>query len=369
MEKAVKDKLSALAAKFDRLTEEMATNEVAANPERYGKLAREQAAMAEVVRAFREYLVLEKQLDDAVEMINTESDAGMRELALAEKADAEERMPAIEQELKILLLPKDPNDEKNTIFEIRAGTGGDEAALFAADLYRMYTRFAERKGWKVEVMNSNATGIGGYKEITFKLSGDMVYSQLKFEGGTHRVQRVPDTETQGRVHTSAVTVAVLPEAEEVDIQIHESDLQIDVFRSSGPGGQSVNTTDSAVRVTHKPTGLVVSCQDEKSQLKNKVKAIQVLRSRLLAAKQEEENSVRSAERKLQVGTGDRSGKIRTYNYPQDRISDHRIGRTEHNLALFMDGQIQGMIDALTSADRAERMAAEGEESAGARAGQ
>ena len=276
-------------------------------------------------------------------------------MAEEEKRELADVLQKREQELKFLLIPGDPNDEKNTIMEIRAGTGGEEAALFAADLFRMYTRYAEIKGWKTEILNSHATGMGGFKEISFKISGESVYSQLKFEGGVHRVQRVPETEAQGRVHTSAVTVAVLPEAQAVDIAIDENDLQIDVYRSSGPGGQSVNTTDSAVRVTYKPTGLVVTCQDEKSQHKNKAKALMVLRSRLLAQKEEEEAAERSANRKSQVGSGDRSERIRTYNFPQNRLTDHRIKLTLHRLETIMEGDLQGIIDALIAADRAARI--------------
>ena len=254
------------------------------------------------------------------------------------------------------MLPKDPNDDKNTIIEIRAGTGGEEAALFVANLFRMYSRFAETKSWKLTVMNSNPTELGGYKEISFQVSGDQVYSQMKWEGGVHRVQRVPETEAQGRVHTSAVTVAVLPEAEEVDIDIDANDLQIDVYRSSGPGGQSVNTTDSAVRITHKPTGMVVTCQDEKSQHKNKAQALRVLRARLLDQKQQEEASARSADRRNQVGSGDRSERIRTYNFPQNRLTDHRINLTLYSLDRIIEGDFQQVIDALAAADRAARMA-------------
>lgn len=358
MEPAVRQKLDALAAKYDRLNEQMAQPEVATDHEQFQKIAKEQAALTEVTRAYRSFLHEEKRRAESVAMLADEHDEEMRELAEIEKAEATEAIAQLEADLKILLLPKDPNDEKNTIVEIRAGAGGDEAGLFVADLFRMYSRYAERNGWKIDVMNSNETGIGGFKEISFKLIGDHVFSQLKFEGGVHRVQRVPQTETQGRVHTSACSVAVLPEAEEIDFQLNESDLQFDVYRSSGPGGQSVNTTDSAVRITHKPTGMIVTCQDEKSQHKNKAKALSVMRARLYAIQQAEEQALRSADRKLQVGSGDRSEKIRTYNYPQDRITDHRIGRTQHSLNIFMDGDIQDMVDALTAADRAERMAEE-----------
>jgi peptide chain release factor 1 len=355
MEKSVHDKLVTITEKYDRLTGEMATQEVASDPKRYAKVAKEQAGLTDVVRAFRRYVECETTMNEADEILQDEEDAEMRELAAEEKAGAEAELEPLEQQIKLLLVPKDPNDEKNTIVEIRAGTGGDEAALFAADLYRMYIRYAERKGWKVETMSANETGIGGIKEMSFKVVGDSVYSQLKFEGGVHRVQRVPATESQGRVHTSACSIAILPEAEEVELKIPESDLQFDVYRSSGPGGQSVNTTDSAVRVTHKPTGIIVTCQDEKSQHKNKAKALSVMRARLFAKKEAEENEVRAANRRLQVGTGDRSDKVRTYNFPQDRITDHRISRTQHGLTAYMDGDIQDMLDALGAADRADRM--------------
>ena len=294
-------------------------------------------------------------LEQAEAILYEESDPELRQMAEEEKHQLTDTLEARELELKLLLIPGDPNDEKNTIMEIRAGTGGEEAALFAADLFRMYSRYAEIKAWKVEILNSHTTGMGGFKEISFKVAGDSVYSQLKFEGGVHRVQRVPETEAQGRVHTSAVTVAVLPEAEAVDIDIDENDLQIDVYRSSGPGGQSVNTTDSAVRVTYKPTGLVVTCQDEKSQHKNKAKALMVLRARLLAQRQEEEAAERSANRKSQVGSGDRSERIRTYNFPQNRLTDHRIKLTVHRLETIMEGDLQEVIDALIAADRAARI--------------
>ncbi|GMW02865.1 MAG: peptide chain release factor 1 [Candidatus Hydrogenedentota bacterium] len=357
MERVVYDKLLAVEREYERIAAEMATQEVASNPERYRTLAKSQHELAGAVECFRRYRRVEEQLKGAEEILRDESDAELRAMAEVEKHESRETMEALEQEVKILLLPKDPNDAKNTIMEIRAGTGGEEAALFVSDLFRMYSRFAETKGWKVEILTSSPTGIGGYKEVSFKIAGDNVYSQLKFEGGVHRVQRVPATEAQGRIHTSAVTVAVLPEAEQVELDIDPNELQIDVYRSSGPGGQSVNTTDSAVRVTHKPTGLVVTCQDEKSQHKNKAKALVVLRARLLAAKQAEDDAERSADRKSQVGSGDRSERIRTYNFPQNRVTDHRINLTIHQLELVLEGDLQEIIDALVSADRAERMAA------------
>ena len=350
------DKLLAVAGEFDRLSREMGSQEVASNPEAFRKVAKAQSEIQELVACFREFDTLTQRLKDAEEILRDESDPDLREMADEEKQDLTPRLEDLEVRLKILLLPKDPNDSKNTIIEIRAGTGGEEAGLFVGDLFRMYSRYAELKGWKVETLGSNPTDLGGFREIIFKVTGENVYSQMKFEAGVHRVQRVPATEAQGRIHTSAVTVAILPEAEEVDIQIDTNDLQIDVYRSSGPGGQSVNTTDSAVRVTHKPTGLVVTCQDEKSQHKNKAKAISILRARLLALKVDQENAQRSAERKSQVGSGDRSERIRTYNFPQNRLSDHRINLTLYNLDGVMEGKFQDVVDALVAADRARALA-------------
>jgi peptide chain release factor 1 len=356
MEKVMYQKLLDVVEEYDRLSQQMSTQEIASDPKKFSELARTQRQLTDVVSCFRQYQEDEKHLEEAESILREESDVELRELAEQDKRELSHALEEREQELKVLLLPKDPNDEKNTIVEIRAGTGGDEAALFVADLYRMYTRFSELKAWRTEVMNSNPTGLGGFKEIIFRVSGESVYSQFKFEGGTHRVQRVPVTESQGRIHTSAVTVAVLPEADEVEIDIDPGELEIDVYRSSGPGGQSVNTTDSAVRVTHKPTGLVVTCQDEKSQHKNKAKALSVLRARLLAMKQEEEAAARSADRRSQVGTGDRSGRIRTYNFPENRVTDHRIKLTLHRLSNVMMGELQDIVDALVAADRAARMA-------------
>ena len=355
MEKVMREKLRDVLAEYDRLSREMASQEVASDHDRYMKCAKAQKRIQPLVDCFRKYETEENRLEQAEAILFEESDPELRQMAEEEKHQLTDTLEARELELKLLLIPGDPNDEKNTIMEIRAGTGGEEAALFAADLFRMYSRYAEIKAWKVEILNSHTTGMGGFKEISFKVAGDSVYSQLKFEGGVHRVQRVPETEAQGRVHTSAVTVAVLPEAEAVDIDIDENDLQIDVYRSSGPGGQSVNTTDSAVRVTYKPTGLVVTCQDEKSQHKNKAKALMVLRARLLAQRQEEEAAERSANRKSQVGSGDRSERIRTYNFPQNRLTDHRIKLTVHRLETIMEGDLQEVIDALIAADRAARI--------------
>lgn len=352
----MRQRLLAVCEEYNTLTAEMSTQEVATDPERYRRLAKQQRTIEDAVNTFREYERYEKRLEDSEQMLRDETDPELRDMAEGEKAEVLEVLERLEEELRFLLIPKDPNDAKNTIMEIRAGTGGEEAALFAADLFRMYSRLAELKGWKVEVLSSNPTGVGGYKEISFQVSGDNVYSQLKFEGGGHRVQRVPATEAQGRIHTSAATVAVLPEAEEVDIHIDPSELHIDVYRSSGAGGQHVNTTDSAVRITHIPTGVVVACQDERSQHKNKAKAMAVLRARLLAHKEEEEAAKRSADRKSQVGSGDRSERIRTYNFPQNRLTDHRIGLTIHQLEAVMEGELQPVIDALIDADRAAKMA-------------
>ena len=356
MNRAMRQRLLALREEYNHLTAEMSTQEVASDPERYRHIAKHQRSIEGPINTFREYERYETRLEGAEHILRDESDLELREMAEGEKQETLDVLEQLEQELRIQLLPQDPNDAKNTIMEIRAGTGGDEAALFVADLFRMYSRLAELKDWKVEILGSNPTGIGGYKEISFQISGDSVYSQLKFEGGVHRVQRVPATEAQGRIHTSAVTVAVLPEAEDVDIHIDPTELHIDVYRASGAGGQHVNTTDSAVRITHVPTGVVVSCQDERSQHKNKAKAMAVLRARILAHKVEEEDSKRSAERKNQVGSGDRSERIRTYNFPQNRLTDHRIGLTLHQLEGVMEGELQPVIDALVDADRAAKMA-------------
>ncbi len=358
MEQVMRDRLFALVEEYERLNGLMASSEVASDPQAYRKCAQARAELDDIVACFRRFEESRRRYRDAEEMLRDESDAELRELAEQEKRLHADAMPGLEEELRLLLLPKDPNDAKNTIVEIRAGTGGEEAALFAADLFRMYSRYTELKGWRIEVLSSNPTGLGGFKELIFKVTGENVYSQLKFEAGVHRVQRVPETEAQGRVHTSAVTVAVLPEAEEVEIDIDPTELQVDVYRSSGPGGQSVNTTDSAVRVTHKPSGLVVTCQDEKSQHKNKAKAISILRARLLQRKIQEEASSRSAERRSQVGSGDRSERIRTYNFPQNRLTDHRVNLTVHSLDHAMEGEIQDVINALVAADRAAKLAAQ-----------
>lgn len=352
----MRDRLHAVVEESDRLAHEMATPEVALDPQKYMKLARRHSEMSELVASLRQYERTEMALAEAEAILEHEDDADMIAMATEERDRARKFLGDMEAELRLLLVPKDPLDEKNTILEIRAGTGGEEAGLFVADLFRMYSRFAELKRWKVEVLNSNATELGGYKEICFEINGTSVYSNLKWEGGVHRVQRVPNTETQGRIHTSAVTVAVLPEAEEVEIQIDQNDLQFDVYRSSGPGGQSVNTTDSAVRVTHKPTGIVVTCQDEKSQHKNKAQALRVLRARLLDIKIQAEEDARSATRRNQVRSGDRSEKIRTYNFPENRVTDHRIHLSLYKLKQILEGDLQDFVDALNAADRAARLA-------------
>lgn len=318
------------------------------------KLARERAGISKLVETYRAYKKVEEEIKESHNLL-TESDEEMRELAKAELHSLKERQAALEEEIKTLLLPQDPRDDKNIFLEIRAGTGGEEAALFAADLFRMYAKFAEMNRWRVEVMSQNPTGLGGFKEIIALIEGKKVYSRLKYESGVHRVQRVPVTESSGRIHTSAVTVAVLPEADEVEVEINPNDLRIDVYRSSGPGGQSVNTTDSAVRVTHIPTGLVVTCQDEKSQHKNKAKALKVLRARLLDQLMEEQHNEISEDRKSQVGSGDRSERVRTYNFPQNRVTDHRLGLTLHRLDSVLEGDLAEVVDVLNAHFQAEAL--------------
>lgn len=348
------EKLETLAGKFRELERELSTPEIFQDQERYKKVAKQHAELGELVKEFARYKQMQQDLRDNQELA-ADPDPEICDMALLEIADLKSKLSDQESLLKELLTPKDPLDEKNIILEIRAGTGGDEAALFVADIFRMYSRYAELCGWRVEIMNANETGTGGFKELVATVSGASVYSKLKFESGAHRVQRVPATESQGRIHTSAVTVAILPEAEEVDVNIDPTEIRVDVFRSSGPGGQSVNTTDSAIRITHLPTGLVVTCQDEKSQHKNKAKALKVLRSRLLQAAQEVTKRAYDDNRKAQVGTGDRSERIRTYNYPQGRITDHRINLTLYNLEQAMDGHIGDIIDGLVQHYRAEAM--------------
>ncbi|HVJ08859.1 MAG TPA: peptide chain release factor 1 [Acidisarcina sp.] len=351
------DRLEQMEARYEELGAQLGDPEIVSDQQKYQKIAKQHRDLQDTVEKFREYTRLKNGADDARSMLN-ESDPEIRAMAADELAQLEARMPAIEEELKVMLLPKDPNDEKNVIIELRAGTGGDEASLFVAEVFRMYTRFAEQHHWKVEVLSSSESGVGGLKEVIAIIEGDRVFSQMKYESGVHRVQRVPATETQGRVHTSAITVAVLPEAEEVDVKIEAKDLRIDTFCSSGPGGQSVNTTYSAVRITHLPTGTVVSCQDEKSQIKNREKGMRVLRARLYEQEMEKQHAELAKERKQQVGTGDRSEKIRTYNFPQNRLTDHRIGLTNHQLAEVMEGKLQPTIDALISHYQAERLKAE-----------
>ena len=353
------DRLEQMDQRYDELQSQFALPEVLNDHEKYQKIGKALREIEEPVEKYRELKQVTKGLTDARAML-AETDPDLRAMAEEEIAALEPRQSAIEEELKVLLLPKDPNDEKNVILEIRAGTGGDEASLFAAEIFRMYTRFAEQHRWKVEVMSLSESGVGGYKEVIAIIEGHRVYSQLKWESGVHRVQRVPETETQGRVHTSAITVAVLPEAEEVDIKIEAKDIRIDTFCSSGPGGQSVNTTYSAVRITHLPTNTVVSCQDEKSQIKNREKAMRVLRSRLYEVEMEKQNAELAAARKSQVGSGDRSEKIRTYNFPQNRLTDHRIGLTLHQLDLIMEGRLQPIVDALIAHYQAEQLKADSE---------
>ncbi len=349
------EKLAQIERSYEELTAQISSPEFMSDMSAYAKLMKQHRSLGEIVEKYREVKKLREDLAGAKELSLAAGDDGMREMAKAEIDEIEEKLPAAEEALKFLLLPKDPNDEKNVILEIRAGTGGDEATLFAAEILRMYARYAENQGWKMDVMEAADTGVGGIKEAIALIEGDNVYSKMRYESGVHRVQRVPQTETSGRIHTSAITVAILPEAEEVDVEVNQNDLRVDTFCSSGPGGQSVNTTYSAVRITHLPTGVVVSMQDEKSQIKNREKAMRVLRARLQEIEEQKQHDILSAERKSMVGSGDRSEKIRTYNFKENRVTDHRIGMTVHQLDLVMEGQLNDFIEALRTHYQTEKL--------------
>ena len=349
------DKIEIFDKRYSELSQRLYEPSVAANPDEFQKVMKELKSIEEIVLTYRDYKSAVESEKESLEILGETSDAELKELAQAELDEAKSSIETLSEKLKILLLPKDPNDERNVIVEIRGGAGGEESALFSAVLFRMYSMYAERHGYRVEVINANETELGGYKEISFMIEGDGAYSRFKYESGVHRVQRVPETESQGRVHTSTTTVAVLPEAEDVELEIDPSDLKIDTFRSSGAGGQHINKTSSAIRITHIPTGTVVECQDERSQYKNKDKALKVLKSRLLKEKQEKQASEIAADRKSQVGTGDRSERIRTYNYPQGRLTDHRIGLTLYKLEDILNGNLDEVIDALIAADRAQKL--------------
>ncbi|GHV28085.1 peptide chain release factor 1 [Synergistales bacterium] len=349
------DKLGEVESTYRDVQARMADPNVASNLSELHALGKKHSELEPLILAYEEYKRVKKEIDESREILDHETDEEMRAMARDELSALEARLPDIERGIKVMMLPKDRNDDKNVVIEVRGGTGGEEAALFAADIFRMYTRFAERESWRVEILDANETGIGGYKEIVFRIEAAGAYSKLKFESGVHRVQRVPATEASGRVHTSAATVAVLPEAEDVDVEVRAEDLKIDTYRSGGAGGQHVNMTDSAVRITHLPTGVVVTCQDERSQIKNRAKAMQFLRTKLYDLELRKQHDMMAAERKGQVGSGDRSERIRTYNFPQNRLTDHRIGLTLHKLDQIMDGDLREMIEALTLADQAEKM--------------
>ena len=355
------DKLEDLLVRLEEILSELNEPGVANDPARFQKLMKEQSELQPIVDAYKEYKACQQTVEESLMMLDEESDEEMREMLKEELADAKSRIEELETELKILLLPKDPNDSKNVIVEIRAGAGGEEAALFAAEIYRMYVKYAESRRWKTELMSLNENGIGGFKEVTFMINGAGAYSRLKYESGVHRVQRVPETESGGRIHTSTITVAIMPEAEEIDFQLDLNDCKFDVFRASGNGGQCVNTTDSAVRLTHIPTGIVISCQDEKSQLKNKDKALKVLRSRLYEMELAKQHDAEAEARRSQIGTGDRSEKIRTYNFPQGRVTDHRIKLTLHRLDSILGGDLDEIIDSLIAADQAAKLSKMSEE--------
>lgn len=357
------DKLEDILVRLEEILNELNEPTVANDTARFQKLMKEQSELQPIADSYTEYKNCKETVEDSLMLLDEESDEEMREMLKEELSDAKKRIEELEQELKILLLPKDPNDDKNVIVEIRGGAGGDEAALFANSLFRMYSMYAEAQGWKIEVLNANPTELGGYKEISFSINGDGAYSKFKFESGVHRVQRVPETETQGRIHTSTVTVAVLPEVDDVEVEINPKDLQIDTYRSGGAGGQHVNKTESAIRITHLPTGTVVECQDERSQYKNKDKAMKILRSRIYEKMQREQEEKIASERKLQVGAGDRAERIRTYNYPQGRVTDHRIGLTLYKLEQMLNGDLTELFDALNTFDQAEKLKA-GSEAAG-----
>lgn len=349
------DKIEIFSKRYDELNNRLYDPSVAGDATKFNETMKEIKSIEPIVLKYREYKQAQQTVEDSLEILKSENDEELRELAQMEMDEAKETLPGLEEELKILLLPKDPNDDRNVIVEIRGGTGGEESSLFAGDLFRMYSMYADKKGFKTEILSANETGLGGYKEISFMVNGDGAYSKLKYESGTHRVQRVPETESSGRVHTSAVTVAVLPEADDVEVDINPNDLKIDTFRSSGAGGQHINKTSSAIRITHLPTGMVVECQDERSQYKNKDKAMKVLKSRLLQIEQDRQNEEISENRKSQVGSGDRSEKIRTYNFPQSRVTDHRIGLTLYKLDDILNGNLDEVIDALIAYDRAEKL--------------
>ena len=350
------DQLEAMARRYEDITMELGEPDVASDQKRFRALMKEQSDILPVLEEYNRYKKCKETISDSEELLGAESDEDMKAMLREELSAAKDELPEIEEKLKILMLPKDPNDDKNVIVEIRAGAGGDEAALFAADMYRVYTRYADRMGWRIETMSVEDTGIGGMKSVSFMLSGTGAYSRLKFESGVHRVQRIPVTESGGRIHTSTITVAIMPEVEDVEVEIDMNDCKFDVFRASGNGGQCVNTTDSAVRLTHLPTGIVISCQDEKSQIKNKAKALKVLRAKLFDLERQKAHDSEAALRKSQVGTGDRSEKIRTYNFHQGRVTDHRIGLTLYKIDAIMDGDLDELIDALTTASQAEKLA-------------